>query len=196
MWGFGQGELKWPPCLIQADVNWAILIKVWECSWNDTYSANSQESFTLSLAGQLQNLSTVYCTQLTQESSKTCLEHLALVHPAVRQCAENKAISMIIHNEEYCAFFRKHASSFVLRKSRDTPWFTRRALAEAVELETYLWWQMQRFLNRFFNLGSCTELPHPTPANTILDMANIWKYMEIQMFSHIVLEKITIDYVQ
>lgn len=127
--------------LIQIDLNWVILIEVWECSGNDFYSANSQESFTLSLAGQLQTLSTVYCTQLTQESPKTCLEHLTLVHPAVRQCAENKAMSMIIHNQEYCAFFRKHTSSFVLRKSHDTPWFTQRALAEAVELETYLWWQ-------------------------------------------------------
>jgi len=31
----------------------------------------------------------------------------------------------------------------------------------------------ERFLNMYVNLGSCIELLHPTPVNTILDMANI-----------------------
>lgn len=148
-------------------------IEVWECSGNYFYSTSTQESFTLSPAGQLQTLSTADCTQLTRESPKPCWEHLALLHPAVRRCAGTKAMSVIIPNQAYCAFFGKHTSSFVLGKSRDTPWFTRRALAEAVELETYLWWQTQGFLNMYFNLRSYTELPHPAPANTILDIANI-----------------------
>lgn len=49
--------------LLHSGINWAIVIKVQECSGSDFYSANSQEPFTLPLAGQLHTLCTVYDTQ-------------------------------------------------------------------------------------------------------------------------------------
>lgn len=167
--GFGQGNLKCPPCLIQTGLNGATLRKGWEHSGKVFHSSNSK-----SRCHWQGTSSPLHCVLHTANTGipKTSSEHLALVHPAVRPRTENKIISTIIHNRECCAFFGQHTSSSALGKSRDTPWFTPRAWTEPVELETSLWWQTGRFLNMYFNLWSCTELPHPIHG---LTESQIWQ---------------------